>query len=61
MKILVTGAGGRIGRRLVAALLERGHEVRCLVMQQDPQGQQLAALGAGVQVVRGHLDYYPEV
>lgn len=31
MKVLVTGAGGFLGRRVVAALVERGHEVRALV------------------------------
>ncbi len=30
-KILVTGAGGFIGRRLVAKLLEKGYSVRCLL------------------------------
>ena len=61
MKILVTGASGRIGRPLVAALVEQGHDVRCLVMQQDPHAEKLSALGDRVQVVRGHLEYYPEV
>jgi uncharacterized protein YbjT (DUF2867 family) len=31
MKILLTGANGYIGRRLLPALLEAGHEVTCLV------------------------------
>lgn len=31
MKVLVTGAGGFIGRHVVASLLEAGHEVRALV------------------------------
>ncbi|MCE7874565.1 NAD-dependent epimerase/dehydratase family protein, partial [bacterium CPR1] len=31
MKILVTGASGYIGGRLVRVLLERGHQVRVLV------------------------------
>jgi UDP-glucose 4-epimerase len=61
MRILVTGAGGRIGRMVVEALVERGHDVRCLVVQNDPQAPRLAALGPRVQVVRGHLEYYPEV
>jgi nucleoside-diphosphate-sugar epimerase len=61
MKILVTGASGRIGRGLVAALLERDHQVRCLVLPQDPHIGELAALGAGVEILRGHLEYYAEV
>ena len=31
MKVLVTGAGGFLGTRVVSALLERGHAVRALV------------------------------
>jgi 2-alkyl-3-oxoalkanoate reductase len=37
MRVLVTGASGFIGRHVVAALLERGHEVRAVV-RQDPKG-----------------------
>jgi len=61
MKILVTGASGRIGRALVAALIERGDEVRCLVMRQDPHAGALASLGKRVEIVWGHLEYYAEV
>lgn len=31
MKVLVTGAGGFLGRHVVARLLERGHEVRAII------------------------------
>lgn len=34
-KVLVTGATGYIGGRLVPELLERGHDVRCLVRSPD--------------------------
>lgn len=36
MKILVTGATGRVGRNLTAALLARGDSLRALVMPDDP-------------------------
>jgi GDP-4-dehydro-6-deoxy-D-mannose reductase len=35
MRVLVTGAGGFVGRRLVTALLARGHEVGQLVLETD--------------------------
>jgi 2-alkyl-3-oxoalkanoate reductase len=36
MKLLVTGAGGFLGQRLVAALLRSGHAVRALVRGDSP-------------------------
>lgn len=48
--VLVFGATGAIGRRLVAALLERGHAVRALVRDPDR-----ADLPDAVEVVRGDV------
>jgi uncharacterized protein YbjT (DUF2867 family) len=50
MKILVTGATGRVGRFLVEQLLNAGYEVRALT-----RNPQKANLPAGVQVIAGDL------
>jgi nucleoside-diphosphate-sugar epimerase len=51
--VFVTGATGFIGRNLVAALLDRGDRVRCLVRAADRAGP---LERDGVQIVRGSLD-----
>ncbi|MYV63649.1 NAD(P)H-binding protein [Streptomyces sp. SID4931] len=50
MTILVTGATGTVGRRVVEQLLERGEQVRALT--RDPER---AEFPAGVEVVGGDL------
>lgn len=54
MKVLVTGATGYIGGRLVPRLLERGHEVR--VMVRDPARVAGRPWTDRVQVVRGDVE-----
>ncbi len=51
MKVLVTGATGYIGGRLVPRLLEEGHEVRVLV--RDPRRLEGRSWARGVEVVQG--------
>ncbi len=50
MKVLVTGATGKVGNALAAALLERGEEVRVLVRDPD---RAASVLPSGVEVARG--------
>ena len=52
-RILVTGATGRLGANVVKALLERGDEVRCLVMPKDPAAKKLD--GMDVETVEADL------
>jgi dihydroflavonol-4-reductase len=52
MRVLVTGATGKVGNAMATALLERGDEVRVLV--RDPE-RAAAVLPAGLDVVRGDV------
>jgi UDP-glucose 4-epimerase len=51
--VLVTGATGRIGRNLAAALIERGHAVRGVVLPDDPGLARARA--AGIDCLVGNL------
>lgn len=53
MKVLVTGATGYIGGRLIPRLLEAGHEVRALA--RDPAHLAARPWSGEVEVVRGDL------
>lgn len=53
MRILVTGANGYVGGRLVPQLLARGHQVRCLV--RDPGRLQGRAWAEHVEAVVGDV------
>lgn len=53
MRVLVTGATGRIGRHLVRALMAAGHEVRALVM---PNDRRAACLSPRVEAVCGRVE-----
>jgi nucleoside-diphosphate-sugar epimerase len=52
MRVLVTGATGFLGRRLTAALVEYGHQVRILVRNPGVDG---ASIVNGAEVWRGDL------
>lgn len=64
MKLLVTGATGYIGGRLVPKLLDAGHNVRCLVrnpakLEGDPWRKRVEVVTADVldaDSLRGHMD-----
>lgn len=53
MKILVTGATGYIGGRLVPRLLEHGHAVRCMV--RDPLRLQGRSWHSQIEIVQGDV------
>lgn len=48
-RVLITGAAGVLGTRLVARLRKAGHEVRALVLAGDPGRAQLERLGSEVR------------
>jgi UDP-glucose 4-epimerase len=54
VKVLVTGAAGRMGAHLTRLLLDKGHEVRAYVLPDDPNNQNIAA--PGVEIVEGRLE-----
>jgi UDP-glucose 4-epimerase len=51
--ILVTGAAGRIGRNLAAALIAEGARVKGVVLPEDPGGERVRAMG--VECVAGNV------
>ncbi len=59
MKVLVTGAAGFLGRQVVRALRQRGHEVRALVRPQTPPSREPAS--PGVEEFRADLCSSPDL
>jgi len=53
-KVLVTGGAGQVGCRTVRQLLERNHEVRALILPDDPARDRLS--GLDVEVMAGDLN-----
>ena len=51
MKVLVTGATGKVGSAVVAELVQRGADVRVLVRKQPKEG----SLPHGVEIALGDL------
>jgi len=51
--VLVTGAAGQVGSRLVRQLLERNYEVRGLILPDDPNRSRLD--GLEIEIVEGNL------
>ena len=51
--ILVTGAAGQVGSRLVRQLLGRNYEVRGLILPGDPNRSRLN--GLEIEVVEGNM------
>ena len=53
MRVLITGAAGRIGVHLTHAALREGHRVRALVVPNDPRTELIQL--PGVEIVEGDL------
>ncbi len=54
MRVLITGAAGRIGSHLTRALVREGHTVRAFVLPRDPRAAAIA--GPKVEIVEGRLE-----
>lgn len=55
MKILLTGATGNVGGHVLPLLLERGHEVRCLVFDSKSERKIVSAWRRKPEVVWGDI------
>jgi len=58
MKVLVTGATGRVGGNLVKGLRDKGYEVRCFVLKEDVAVDKLKPFG--VEIIYGDLRSYDD-
>lgn len=54
MRVLITGAAGRMGAHLTRLLAAEGHDVRALVLPDDPNNQRID--GPNVEIVPGRLE-----
>lgn len=61
MRVLLTGAGGFIGRRLAQALLDAGHEVRCAVRDPARVAPPLQAVAADFARDHAVADWLPRL
>ncbi len=59
MRILMTGATGRIGANVGRRMIDNGHSVLGFTIPNDPQASKLAAIGA--DVTTGHLESLDDV
>ncbi|HEX2657931.1 MAG TPA: NAD(P)H-binding protein [Polyangia bacterium] len=53
--VLITGAAGEVGRRLVARIAADGHQVRALVLPNDPLRARLDGLKSRVDIREGDI------
>jgi len=53
MKVLVTGAAGQVGSRVVRQLLERNYNVKGLILPEDPNRSRLD--GLDIEIIEGNL------
>ena len=51
MKALITGISGRVGANLAHQMMQRGYEIRGLVMPDDPQADKATRLGVEIREV----------
>ncbi len=59
MRILMTGATGRIGANVARRMIRNGHSLLGFTVPADPQASKLAAIGA--DVIEGNLESLDEV
>lgn len=60
MKVLLTGAFGNIGSHVLAELVRRGHDVRCLALE-TPEDRKRASAFRAVETVWGDIRDYQTV